>query len=163
MVCRTNRDPEDWKPNVPSLEALCPKCCCGHRVSGHCPKHARLAGHCSHWCVMLGDLPPHIVLSLQGSPRDTKCQKQTLFGMGAAVAVLDWSMNLGRFATGSCRRVGKKVRRDEPFAIEVLKEVHRILKKQWTSESRRKKPSRSRRLLRIALAGHWLVVGFCTV
>jgi hypothetical protein len=66
-----------------------------------------------------------------------------------------------RFSTGIHRRVGEDVRRDEPITIGVLKEVHRILEKQWKAESRRKKPSRAR-LLRISLTGYWFVVGFCT-
>jgi hypothetical protein len=137
------------------------------------------------------------------------------FGMGAAVAVLDKSMDLGRYAdqvqwatfrktrstltnlsqvgtgglgdaigasdknrtwvsagdthkfffvrfmTGTHRRVGEEVKRDEPISIGVLNEVHRILEERWQEETHRKRPSRSR-LLRIALTGYWFIVGFCT-
>ena len=66
-----------------------------------------------------------------------------------------------RFSTGIHRRVGEDVRRDEPLTIGQLKEIHRILDKQWTAEVRKKSPVR-KRLMRIALTGYWFIVGFCT-
>ncbi len=66
-----------------------------------------------------------------------------------------------RFMTGIHKRVGEEVRRDEPISIEVLKEVHRILDKRWKAEAKRRRPSQ-KKLKRIALAGYWFVVGFCS-
>jgi len=63
--------------------------------------------------------------------------------------------------TGIHKRVGEEVRRDEPISIEVLKEVHRILDKRWKAESKRRRLSQ-KKLKRIALAGYWFVVGFCS-
>jgi hypothetical protein len=79
-----------------------------------------------------------LFLLLQAGARETKCQEQKLFGKSAAVAMLDRSMNPGRyadqvqwatfrkmkynrFATGSYRRVGEEVRRDKPVTIGVLR------------------------------------------
>ena len=102
----------------------------------------------------------------------TNISQAGIQGLGAAIGASDknrtWVTQgdthkffFVRFSTGIHRRVGEDIRRDEPVTIGQLKEIHRILDKQWSAEIRKKRPSRTR-LMRIALTGYWFVVGFCT-
>jgi hypothetical protein len=63
--------------------------------------------------------------------------------------------------TGIHKRVGEEVKRDEPISIDVLREIHRVLDRRWVKEAKRRRPSR-RKLLKIARADYWFIVGFCS-
>jgi hypothetical protein len=63
---------------------------------------------------------------------------------------------------GVHRRVGEKVKQDEPITIEVLLAVLELLESRWQAEFIKPGPERDYKKMRlIALTGFWFCAGFC--